>query len=1071
MSILQYSSKKKGSELSFKEIKSPVDYNKLEKEVLEFWDNNEIFKKSVEMRPESKLFIFYEGPPTANGRPGIHHVISRTIKDFICRYKTMQGYRVNRKAGWDTHGLPVEIEMEKALGLESKEQIEAYGVAKFNRECKDSVFKYLKEWDELTRRIAFWVDIEDPYITYTNDYIETVWWLLAQMWKKDILYQGFKILTYCPRCETSLSSHEASLGYHEVTDRSITAKFLLADSDNRYILAWTTTPWTLPGNVALAVGKDILYCEVEQKVDGINEIYYIAENRLDILKGEYKIIRTFPGKEMIGWKYKPLFDFVDLSDEKHKTYIVTDADFVTTEEGTGVVHTAVMYGEDDYRLGMKIGLPAVHTVDEKGCFNEKVSKWEGRFVKDDDLEKDIIDDLRKNKRLYLVKPYVHSYPHCWRCDSVLLYYAKKSWYIKTTKFKDKLIANNKKIKWYPKEVGRGRFGQWLENNVDWALSRNRYWGTPLNIWICPFCNKNLAIESIAQLKKMSGQKTIDDLHKPYIDEIKISCPDCGKSMKRVPEVIDCWFDSGAMPYAQFHYPFNKSGKFEKNFPSDFIAEGVDQTRGWFYSLLAISTIISGQSSYGSCISIEMILDKNGQKMSKSRGNSVNPFKILDSEGADALRWYLYTVSPPWVPTKFDEEGVKEVKRKFFGTLINIYSFFTMYANIDNFKYDNIISVEKRSEIDRWLISTLNTLIRSVRDSLGVNNITKAARAIQGFIVDDLSNWYIRRNRRRFWKSEMGDDKAAAYQTLFETLISLAKLLAPFIPFISERIYRNLNVENIEEFESVHLAEYPDPAENRYSFFDVDLEDYMKIARDTVIMCRSARNEAKIKVRQPLEKVVIVPSGKKMKKAIEFYKDMILEEINVGRLEFREDESTILQKKVRPVFKNLGPKFGSNVNRAADIIRNFSEDEIKALENGEEIHVSPDKSKEAGVLLDDVEIFMEPRDGFVVQNSNGLTTALDITLSEDLISEGLARELVNRVQKMRKEANFDVTDRIDVYYDGTERIKKAVAAKKEYINQEVLAVNLNAEYKKGDYNKEWRIDKEEIKIGIIKLKNN
>ncbi|MEJ2627534.1 MAG: isoleucine--tRNA ligase, partial [bacterium] len=921
--------------MSFKKIKTPVDYNAIEKNVLDFWEKNHIFEKSISTRPESKSFTFYEGPPTANGKPGIHHVISRTVKDFVCRYKTMQGYRVNRKAGWDTHGLPVEIEVEKALGLETKDEIEKYGVEKFNKKCRESVFTYLKDWNELTKRIGFWVDLSDPYITYTNEYIETVWWLLAQMWGKDILYKGFKILPYCPRCETALSSHETSLGYKEVEDRSLTAKFPLKQGDNRYILAWTTTPWTLPGNVALAVGADILYVEVEQEVDNRKEIYYLAENRLDILKGDYKVLRSFSGTEMEGWEYSPLFDFIDLSKEGKNAYSVALADFVTTEEGTGVVHTAVMYGEDDYRLGMEIGLPAVHTVDEQGRFNEKVPLWQGRYVKEEKLENDIISYLEDKGRLYKVEPYIHSYPHCWRCESALLYYAKRSWYIKTTAFKDKLIKNNKKIDWYPREVGEGRLGKWLENNVDWALSRTRYWGTPLNIWICPSCDKHQVIESIEELKKLSGQAEIKDLHKPFIDEIMIPCPNCKEEMQRTPEVIDCWFDSGAMPYAQFHYPFENKDQFDKNFPCDFIAEGVDQTRGWFYSLLAIATIISDQSSYKSCISIEMILDKEGQKMSKSRGNTVDPFTIINAEGADPLRWYLYTISPPWVPTRFDREGLKEGKRKFFGTLINTYNFFVIYANIDNFVYENknIIPVEKRPDIDKWLISCLHSLIGSTDKNLAKNNITKAARTIQDFVIDDLSNWYIRRNRRRFWKSEMNEDKIAAYQTLYETLFTLVKLLAPFIPFLSDEMYGNLNIFGNTDEESVHLSRFPDPQEDTYSFRDSELLDSMKTARDVVIMCRSIRNDVQIKVRQPLDKVIVITKGNRQREAIEFFKGLILEEVNVNQLEFIEDESKLLEKKVRPVFKKLGPKFGSNVNKVADIITNFSEEEVHMLEKG------------------------------------------------------------------------------------------------------------------------------------------
>lgn len=1054
----------------FREVQNPIHFPKLEKEILDFWEKNKIFEKSIESRPEDKPFIFYEGPPTANGKPGIHHVISRTIKDFVCRYRTMQGYRVSRKAGWDTHGLPVEIEVEKELGIQTKDQIDAYGVDKFNKKCRESVFRYLREWNEMTRRIGFWVDLENPYITYTNEYIETVWWLLAEMWKKGLLYQGFKILPYCPRCETALSSHETSLGYQEVTEKALTVKFPLVDRENHFILAWTTTPWTLPGNVALAVGPEILYIEVEQERNSRKETYYLAENRLEMLDGDYRIVRKLSGSEMEGWRYKPLFDFVNLAEEKHPAYYVATADFVTTEEGTGVVHTAVMYGEDDYQLGLRIGLPAKHTVDAKGQFNEKVSRWQGQYVKDSDVESAIVEYLRAEGRLYSVSQYTHSYPHCWRCDSPLLYYAKKSWYLKTTQVKERLIENNQKIRWFPKEVGEGRFGQWLENNVDWALSRDRYWGTPLNIWICKECSKELPVDSIQTLRKLSGREEVIDLHKPYIDEIQFPCPECREKMTRTPEVIDCWFDSGAMPYGQFHYPFQEDGLFEKNFPADFISEGVDQTRGWFYSLLAISTLISDKSSYKNCVSIELILDKEGQKMSKSRGNVVDPFKILNSEGADPLRWYLFTVSPPWVPTRFDREGVHEVLRTFFGTLANTYSFFVLYANIDGFTYkEKPISVEARPEIDKWLLSSLNSLIRRVKSYLNRYDVTKAARSIQNFVIDDLSNWYVRRNRRRFWKAEMGEDKLSAYQTLYETLFTLTKLIAPFSPFLVEDIYQNLNSVDTEQWESVHLTKYPDPDDEHYKFIDDALENRMKIARDVVTLCRSARNEACLKVRQPLERAIVITSGHRSRDAIQVLEYLIKDEINVRRLDFAEDTYQILEKRARPVFKSLGPKFGSQVNQVAEIIRGFTPDEIDCLEKGNKVRISLNSRKHVEVDLEDVEIIEETLKGFVVQSNNELTVALDTKLTEDLVAEGLAREFVNRVQNMRKESGFRVTDRIQVYYDATPAIKRAIQLKKNYIQEEVLAVALKDHFKKEENHRDWDIGNEKVRVCIERVR--
>ncbi|MBN1780484.1 isoleucine--tRNA ligase [bacterium] len=1059
----------KGVRLAFKEVTNPVQFPALEKEILEYWDQNQIFKKSISTRSDSKPFIFYEGPPTANGKPGIHHVISRSVKDFVCRYKTMHGYQVHRKAGWDTHGLPVEIEVEKTLGFEHKEQIESYGVDKFNRACRESVFKYVSEWNELTRRMAYWVDLDRPYVTYTNDYIESVWWLLDQMFQKDLLYQGFKILPYCPRCETALSSHETSLGYKDVSERAVVVKFPLADGEGRYILAWTTTPWTLPGNVALAVGNDIDYVEVEQVTDQGTEIYYLAENRMEILQGDTKVLRKMTGNELVGWKYRPLFDFIDLSDAEHPAYFVAHADFVTTDEGTGVVHTAVMYGEDDYRLGMQLGLPAKHTVDGQGLFTEYVPEWQGRYVKDPETEKAILIYLKQKTRLYRSDKYTHAYPHCWRCDSPLLYYAKKSWYIKTTAVRDQLIENNKQIQWFPREVGEGRFGQWLENNIDWAISRDRYWGTPLNIWICESCGRKESVGSVEALKYKSGTGTIEDLHKPYIDELTWVCPDCSGIMRRTPEVIDCWFDSGAMPYAQFHYPFAEDGLFDQNFPADFIAEGVDQTRGWFYSLLAISTLISGRSSYKQCISIEMILDKDGQKMSKSRGNAVDPFMILDEYGADPLRWYLFTVSPPWVPTRFDQEGVQEVMRKFFGTLSNTYAFFVLYANIDGFTcQEEPIPPQERSEIDRWLISSLNGLVERVHAGLERYDVTRAARAIQTFVMDDLSNWYVRRNRRRFWKSEMSADKLAAYQTLYETLMTVAKMIAPFSPFFAEAMYQNLNSHGRETSESVHLAMYPEPSAPQFQFRDQQLERRMNAARDIVQLCRAARNEAGIKVRQPLAKALIVLSDQTLEQGIRSFQTMILDEINVHEIEFVQDSSRLTSKKAKPVFKNLGPKFGSHVNQIAEIIREFGNDEVERLERGETIRIHKDKFDKGGeIVLNDVEVVQEPVEGLEVQSDQAFTVALDTRLTDALIAEGIAREFVNRVQNMRKDAGFDVMDRISVGYQASALAEKAIREKQDSICEEILATDLEKGIRDGGVQKSWQIDEHTIEIRIEK----
>ncbi len=1053
--------------MSFTEIKSPVHFPDLEKKILAFWDDRRIFEKSIQSRPESRPFVFYEGPPTANGKPGIHHVLARSIKDAVCRFQTMRGYRVERKAGWDTHGLPVEIEVEKRLGIESKDQIEKYGVDKFNAECRESVFRYLEVWNELTKKIGYWVDLSNPYITYTNEYIETVWWLLAAMWKRKLLYQGFKILPYCPRCETALSSHETSLGYEEVTERAVTLKFELSKKPGHFVLAWTTTPWTLPGNVALAVGREIVYAEVTQeKENGVKETYYLAKDRLSILNGPYTLLRTFPGSDMLGWRYMPLFEFVNLENEKHRAYYIADADFVTTEEGTGIVHTAVMYGEDDYRMGMKLGLPAVHTVDGKGRFNEHVELWKNRYVKDPELEREIVDYLKRHNRLYKEENHLHTYPFCWRCDSPLLYYAKKSWYLRTTQVKEELIKNNRKIHWIPKEVGEGRFGQWLENNVDWALSRDRYWGTPLNIWICDRCQEHEAIESIEMLKQKSGAHAFDDLHKPAIDRVTWSCAKCGGTMKRTPEVIDCWFDSGAMPYAQMHYPYVEEFEFRKRFPADFIAEGVDQTRGWFYSLLVISTIVSGESAYKACLSNELILDKEGLKMSKSRGNMVDPFQILDTDGADPLRWYLFTVSPAWIPTRFDTEGIQEVIKKFFGTLLNTFSFFVLYANIDAFHYPrDPIAVESRPDIDRWLISTLNSLVQKTITWWSRYDLTKVARHIQDFVIDDLSNWYIRRNRRRFWKSDPTHDKESAYQTLHEVLLTITKLIAPFSPFMAEELYRTLRNENPESPESVHLCDYPDPGLPAYRYMDATLEERMGTVKTVVGLCRAARNEAGIRVRQPLQRIMLAVT-EQCRSALESFQSLILEEVNVHQMEFVRHASEFSVHKAVPVFRNLGPKFGPMAAKVAERIRLLNETEIEKISVTGSVPVQMDHT-EVTIVKEDIEVHTEPRQGWIIQNEGEITLALDTGISESLLTEGLAREFINRVQNMRKDSQLNVTDRIHLFFEASPVLKSAIIAREEHIKSETLALTMTDGIGESQSHQSWNIDGETVKIGLRK----
>ncbi|MFZ5516898.1 MAG: isoleucine--tRNA ligase [Candidatus Zhuqueibacterota bacterium] len=1049
----------------FKELDNPVNFQKLEKDILEFWDKNQIFRKSVESRDPGNSYIFFEGPPTANGAPGIHHVISRTVKDFVCRLKTMQGYRVNRKAGWDTHGLPVEIEVEKQLGIDGKEQVLEYGVDKFNKKCRESVWKYKKDWDELTRKIGYWVDLDHPYITYENDYIESVWWILKEFWKKDLIYQGFKILPYCPRCETPLSSHEVAQGYQDVDDPSVYVKMQLKNEPDTSFLVWTTTPWTLISNVALALNPEMSYVKIFHK----NEKLILANQRLIALHGEYEILEQYKGADLNGIEYIPLYSFV--TPNKRAFYTIL-GDFVTSEDGTGIVHIAPAFGEDDYQVGLKYDLPMIHPVDKSGRFVDEVTQFKGMFVKKADPE--IITDLKNRGRLYRTEKISHAYPHCWRCTSPLLYYARKSWYIRTTAIKDKLIEANKQIDWYPREVGLGRFGEWLENNVDWSLSRDRFWGTPLNVWICEKCGHSECVGSVAELKQKSGATGEIDLHKPYIDEVVFPCEKCKGPMKRVPEVIDCWFDSGSMPYAQWHYPFEHKDDFDTLFPAEFIAEGVDQTRGWFYSLLVLGVFLFGKSSYKSCLSIEMILDKDGLKMSKSRGNTVNPFQIVEKYGADPLRWFLITVSPPWLPTKFDELGIVEIIRKFLGTLNNTYSFFSLYANVDNFTGNEaIIPVENRPQIDRWIISLLNKLLKESEFNLARFEITKTARAISNFVIDDLSNWYVRRCRRRFWKPSenggggMGDDKLAAYQTLFHVLMTVTKMIAPFVPFLSEELYQNLKAAEVGAPESVHLSYYPKSSEKVYQYRDEKLEEKMDMVLRTVNIGRSLRNETAIKIRQPLSEIIILANNDRRKELVAGMESLIRDELNVKDVRFTSSQTDLVRKKAEPVYKSLGPKFGKHVNSAAEKIRNLPETEIeKIISTGSAALTIEDKNVD--ITINDIDIRTENRDGFVVATEDDMTVALNIQLTDELREEGLARDFVNRVQNMRKDADFNVVDRILIFFEGSDAVKKAIDSQQDYVKSETLADQLVSMLKKNDYEKEWAIDGERIVIGITRV---
>ncbi|HXG37207.1 MAG TPA: isoleucine--tRNA ligase [Bacteroidota bacterium] len=1014
----------------FKQLTDKINYHELETQVLAFWEENRIFAKSVSTREGRPTFTFYEGPPTANGRPGIHHVMSRTLKDLVCRYKTMRGFQVHRKAGWDTHGLPVEIEVEKELGFKHKDEIVKYGIAEFNKKCKESVWKYKTDWEQMTRMMGYWVDLDHPYITFENSYIESIWWALKQYYDKGMIYKGYKIQPYCPRCETPLSSHEVSLGYKDVKDPSVYVKMKVKGEENTYFLVWTTTPWTLISNVALAVHPDVDYVKAEYK----GEKLILAEARLSVLADEYSVVEKFKGSSLAGREYERLFNYHTVSG---KGWYVVTADFVTTEDGSGIVHMAPAYGEDDYQMGKKYNLPTIHPVNKSGEFGPEVKDFAGMFVKDADPE--IVANLKRRGLLFKKESYLHSYPHCWRCSSPLLYYARDSWYIRTTAYAQRMIDLNKTINWVPKETGTGRFGNWLEENKDWALSRDRFWGTPLPIWICEQCGEQKCVGSVAELKAGKNVPEPLDLHKPYVDEVIFDCPKCSGTMKRTPELIDVWFDSGSMPFAQWHYPFENTERFERSYPADYISEGIDQTRGWFYTLHAIGTFLFDKPAFKSVLVNELILDKQGQKMSKSKGNTVDPFALLQKYGADATRWYLVSNSPVWRPTLFDEDGVAEVQRKFFSTLINTYSFFALYANVDGFTPPTSpaerIPVRERPEIDRWILSELNSLLEQYLGWMEEYDVTRAARAINDFTIDRLSNWYVRRNRRRFWKSEKGKDKTAAYQTLHECLLTVCKMIAPFAPFIADELFRNLHAGSGEE--SVHLSMLPEVDKHA---IDVELERKMERAIRIVSLVRAMRMRSNLKVRQPLKRIILPVSNDRQRMEIEELKEMILEEINVKKIEYVGDDSDIVRKKAKPNFKTLGPKFGKHVQAIAARIRECTAAEITTLEREGSLKLSSNGT-EFEVKREDVEVLHEDIKGWLVESDGSVTVALDTELNEELIDEGLAREFVNRVQNMRKDAGFEVTDRIRIYHRSTDRLATALERRAAYIRQETLAVEL------------------------------
>lgn len=985
--------------MSFKRFELNVNIPKKEEEIIKFWNENRIFQKSIENRKNNKKFVFYEGPPTANGKPGVHHVLARIFKDCVCRYKTMKGFLVERKGGWDTHGLPVEIEVEKSLGLKNKKDIEKYGIEKFINKCKESVFKYKKEWEVMTERIAFWLDMNNPYITYDNSYIETLFWIVKELYNKGLIYKGYKTVPYCPRCGTTLSSHEVAQGYKEVYDPSVFVKFKVKKQENSYFLVWTTTPWTLPSNLLLAVNKDFNYVKIKHN----NEYLILNEERLkEIFKDkEYEIVEKFKGEKLLDLEYEPLFDFVKVS---KKSFFVTHGDFVSLEEGTGIVHIAPGYGADDLELGIKYNLPIVQLVNDEGYFVEESDFLKGKWFKEAD--KYIIKNLVDRGLLLKEEKYLHSYPHCWRCDTPLLYFSKSSWFIKTTEKKQNLIDNNEKINWYPEHIKKGRFGNWLETLVDWAISRERYWGTPLPIWKCKNCEHLEVIGSIEELKnKAINYKEGLDLHRPYIDEIKLRCPNCGEEMEREREVIDVWFDSGAMPYAQFHYPFENRKKFEESFPADYICEAIDQTRGWFFTLHVLGTLLFDSVAFKNCLTLELVLDDKGEKMSKHKGNIVDPWDVLNNEGADAIRWYLFTVTPPWIPRRFSRNAVNISLKNFLIPLRSSVNFFTLYANIDNFepkKYENI-DVKERPIIDRWLISKFNSLVDYVNNKLDEYNITDATREMENF-VDYLTNWYIRLNRKRFWKGEMDSDKISAYQTLYEVLINLSKLISPFVPFISEEIYQSLKLNGDDFKESVHLEDYPSANLNH---IDKEIERRMEYVRNIVELGRSARKKANIKIRQPL-KTIFIYSEKR--ENIDQFIDLIKNELNIKNIEFIENETDYVEIVLKPNYEILGSNFGKYLNNLSNLLKEEGESIYKKLKIDKEYEFEIDNFKHK-IKMDDLIVEKRAKGNYSIAYNKDITLILSLEIDEELKKEGWLREFLHFIQNTRKNIGLEVTDRI------------------------------------------------------------
>ena len=1060
----------------YEKVSTNLNFVEREEKTLDFWKKNRIFEESIKEKEGKPVYTFYDGPPTANGKPHIGHVLTRVIKDMIPRYQTMKGHKIIRKAGWDTHGLPVELEVEKLLGIDGKEQIEEYGLDPFITKCKESVWKYKGMWEEFSGKVGFWADMDDPYVTYHNSFIESEWWALKKIWDKGLLYKGFKIVPYCPRCGTPLSSHEVAQGYKSVKERSAVVRFKVVGED-AYFLAWTTTPWTLPSNVALCVNPEERYCKVKA-VDGYT--YYMAEALLDtvlgkltaVKKGEedkalkpfengkaYEILETYVGTDLERKEYEPLFSCTAecAAKQNKKGHFITCDSYVTMTDGTGIVHIAPAFGEDDANVGRKYDLPFVQFVDGKGNMTEE-TPFAGLFVKDADPK--VLVDLDNRGLLFDAPKFEHDYPFCWRCDTPLIYYARDTWFIKMTAVRDDLVANNNKVNWIPESIGKGRFGDWLENVQDWGLSRNRYWGTPLNIWECE-CGKRHAIGSIAELKEMSDNCPDDiELHRPYIDAVTIKCPDCGKEMHRVPEVIDCWFDSGAMPFAQWHYPFENEDIFKENFPADFISEAVDQTRGWFYSLMAISTLIFNEAPYKNVIVLGHVQDKDGQKMSKSKGNAVDPMEALNRYGADAIRWYFYTNSAPWLPNRFHEDAVVEGQRKFMGTLWNTYAFYVLYANIDEFdptKYN--LDYDKLSVMDKWLLSKLNTAVKTCDDNLGAYKIPEAARALSEF-VDDMSNWYVRRSRERFWAKGMEQDKINAYMTLYTALVTISKASAPMIPFMTEDIYQNLVISVDKSApKSIHLCDFPVCDEK---FVDKELEADMDEVLHIVVMGRAARNAAIIKNRQPIANMFV----KAKKELSDFYKDIIADELNVKAVTFKDDVSEFSSYSFKPQLKTVGPKYGKQLNGIREYLGSVdgnaamntlkSEGALKFEVDGTEISLTEED------LL--IELAQSP--DYETQADNVVTVVLDKKLTPELIEEGFVREIISKVQTMRKEAGFEVMDKITISVSGNDKIADILKNNQETIFTDVLATAIDYDGAKG-YTKNWNINGEKVDLGVTK----